>query len=207
MSPMVSKSEGEIFYIDHDTTENIRAKYADDPNVDCEMIAPIDFVYRDNLSASVRGMKFDYIIASHVFEHIPDPIGWLNECAECLKPGGHLGLAIPDKRFTFDLPRQLTSLADWIGAFAEKRKKPSPASVFESAMTARDGVITDTWPVGHALESLDRYIDVHCTVCTAESFSNLMSDARKLGLHPFAIEAMFEPANDWIEFQARLRIA
>jgi predicted SAM-dependent methyltransferase len=207
MSPLVRKSEGTVFYIDHDTTDNIRAKYAADPNVDCKKIVPIDFVYRESLAASVDGKKFDYIVASHVFEHVPNPIGWLNECAACLKPGGHLGLAIPDKRLTFDHTRPLTELSDWVGAFIEHRKQPSPASVFEAAMAHNtNNRMSNRWPVDHAIESVSRYIDVHCTICTAESFTSLILESRGLKLQPFDIEAIFEPQGSWIEFQTRLRI-
>ena len=122
MSPMVSKLEGSIYYVDHDTTENIKAKYRDDPNVDCAKIVEIDFVRSAPLSEVVGALRFDYIIASHVFEHLPDPIGWLNECASVLKPRGRIGLAIPDKRVTFDEPRQLTRLDEWVGAFVEKER-------------------------------------------------------------------------------------
>ena len=54
-------------------------------------------------------------------------------------------------------------------------------------------------------ESLTRYIDVHCTVCTPESFTKLIEVSADLNLHPFKIEAIFLLIEaGWIEFQARL---
>ncbi|RJF69422.1 methyltransferase domain-containing protein [Rhodopseudomonas palustris] len=207
-SPMVQKSQSNIFYIDHDTTEGIRQKYKDDANVDCDAIVPIDFVYHSDLSQSVNGLKFDYIVASHVFEHVPNPIKWLNECAAVLNPGGTLCLALPDKRVTFDRPRQITQLSEWVGALLDRRERPSPASVFEAARSAliEAGLPPSRWPFDHAAESLERYIDVHCTICTLESFTGLIDASRDLGLQPFSIAAAFDTEPQSIEFQARLRL-
>ncbi|MCG6206312.1 class I SAM-dependent methyltransferase [Rhodopseudomonas sp. HC1] len=206
-SPMVRKGQSNVFYIDHDTTEGIKLKYKDDANVDCDAIVPIDFVYRNDLSQSVEGRKFDYIVASHVFEHIPNPIKWLNECASVLNPGGTLCLALPDKHLTFDRPRQITQLSEWIGALLDKRDRPSPASVFEAARSAliEAGLPPSRWPYDHAAESLERYIDVHCTICTLQTFTDLIDGSRNLGLQPFSIVAAFEPEPNSIEFQARLK--
>lgn len=51
----------------------------------------------------------DFIIACHVFEHLENPIGALRTFFRVLKPGGKLILAIPDKRYTRDAGRMVTS--------------------------------------------------------------------------------------------------
>ena len=222
MSPLVTKEMGDVFYIDHDSKENIRKKYSKDPNVDIDKIVEIDFV-NDNrpLAEIVGGRKFDYILASHVFEHIQNPISWLQECDSILKPGGLLSLAIPDKRFTFDYFKELTCPHEWVGSYIEQRNRPSPATVFENATLCNgydfSGLqkgepfpryikpVNLEWALNHAKDALARHIDVHCTVCTAESFAGLINDSRALGLHRFSIEALFPTQLGWNEFQVRLR--
>ncbi len=55
-------------------------------------------------------MPADLLVASHVIEHVPDLITWLREIASVLKPTGQARLAIPDRRYTFDLLRVETQL-------------------------------------------------------------------------------------------------
>lgn len=43
-----------------------------------------------------RNMTFDVITASHVIEHIPDPVGFLTQCRELLRPGGRIVLRTPN---------------------------------------------------------------------------------------------------------------
>lgn len=58
----------------------------------------------------VRPSSLDFIVASHVLEHLPDPLLALRVWYEALAPGGTLLLKVPDKRYTFDAPRSRTTL-------------------------------------------------------------------------------------------------
>ena len=60
--------------------------------------------------------SFDAILASHVLEHMPDPISFLTSAQQLLKPDGLVILALPDKRFMFDFFKPMTSTADWLTA-------------------------------------------------------------------------------------------
>jgi SAM-dependent methyltransferase len=53
----------------------------------------------------------DFVLSSHLLEHLSDPIGALKEWHRVLAPGGTLFLRVPDKRGTFDKDRGRTSLA------------------------------------------------------------------------------------------------
>ena len=59
----------------------------------------------------IQDGKLDFVIASHLLEHLPNPLGFLLECHRVLRPSGILLLMVPDKNYTFDRDRQITPLA------------------------------------------------------------------------------------------------
>ena len=167
----------------------------------------------------------DIAIASHVIEHVPDPIGWLQSVRDAIKPGGVLALSVPDKRFTFDYKRENSSLADIVGSFLEKPLKPTPRMIFDAKSQAvtRNGEISwYTWDKKVQQNEIKQvettesafdfareasltsdYVDVHCWVFTNDSFKELVKELISLNLIPFEILEVSEP--DGNEFIARLR--
>lgn len=60
----------------------------------------------------------DYVIASHVLEHVANPIAALVEWYRVLRPGGIIYLVVPDRRATWEHTRGLTSVAHMLEDFA-----------------------------------------------------------------------------------------
>jgi SAM-dependent methyltransferase len=73
-------------------------------------ILPSDLV-ADAAQLPVAPASLDFLIASHLLEHLPFPLAALRAWYEALAPGGILLLKIPDKRYTFDARRERTPLA------------------------------------------------------------------------------------------------
>src|ERR1700743_1724309 len=93
---------GTVYYVDHASTPELREKYKNDPLVDIDALVEVDAVWgKESLSEALGGKGVDYVIASHVLDHVPDLVGWLAETSAILKANGQLRLAVPDKRFTF----------------------------------------------------------------------------------------------------------
>lgn len=46
--------------------------------------------------------SIDYIIALHTLEHISDPVRVIQHWLDILKPGGGIGIVVPDWRYTWD---------------------------------------------------------------------------------------------------------
>lgn len=63
---------------------------------------------------SVKDGTFDYLIAAHVLEHVDDPISALKTWVRIVKPGGHILIAVPDKRFCGEENRPLTTVKHFI---------------------------------------------------------------------------------------------
>ena len=145
--PLVDKSLGEVYYVDRAPTHELRKWYANNRNVNIQNIKEIDYIWGDQTLVECVGRdnKFDYCVASHVIEHVPDLIGWFREVADILKDGGIASFAIPDKRYTLDSLRPQTTPADLIEAFLLKYRKPSVRHIFDHFSTVVDLEIQDAW--------------------------------------------------------------
>jgi 2-polyprenyl-3-methyl-5-hydroxy-6-metoxy-1,4-benzoquinol methylase len=53
--------------------------------------------------------SMDFVIASHVLEHVANPVFAIEQIFSVLRPQGYALIAIPDKRFTYDRHRATTT--------------------------------------------------------------------------------------------------
>ncbi len=223
--PLVDKSLGKISYLDHASIAELKEKYASDPSVSLERIVSLDYVAGGRpLPEAVAGRKFDYVIASHVIEYVPDMIGFLKEAAQILRVDGFLSLAIPDKRYSFDYFRKDTLLADLIDAHLRHLRHPSSRQVFDHFVNARHVSCTDAWsgplheqmvPHAHTIEDAwqkaravsesDRYPDCHCQVFTPASFFSLLRGLFELDLVDLKVSQFWATAPNESEFFVTLR--
>ncbi len=205
-SPMLRPPAARVKFVDHADSAALRAKYAGDPAVALDDIVAVDAVWGDNtLAQCFPGERFDFVIASHVIEHVPDMIGWLGEVADILAPDGRLILAIPDRRYSFDLLRRETTLTDLIDAHLRGAKRPTPGQVFDvnANAVAHDHMaawfappvvppphyVSRGWALAQAREAqAGTYIDSHCSVFTARSLLELLDGLLELDLLRFCLE-------------------
>lgn len=226
-SPLVKKGEsgGRVSYVDFSTAAMSREKYKNDPNVRIDEIVEPDYLWgAQSLPELVDGRRFDYVVASHVIEHVPDMLGWLQEVASVLEDGGVLLLAIPDKRYTFDYKRDLTSLGTLVESFLLTRRRPGPRDVFDQVslatrLDAREAwsgkLKPDTLQHHGTLESaLERarecarsetYNDVHVNILTPTRFVTLLAQASRLGLCDFSLLSLRDTVYGSCEFLVSLQ--
>jgi SAM-dependent methyltransferase len=69
-----------------------------------------------NLS-SIKSESYDFLLSSHVLEHIANPIKALHEWKRVIKVSGHLIIVVPHKDATFDHQRPITTLQHLIQDF------------------------------------------------------------------------------------------
>ena len=122
-------------FLDHQTQQQLRLKYAHDASIKTARIPFIHYVWSGGTSYAqlTQGQRFHVVIASHVAEHVPDLVTWLLQISEILAPAGVLRLVVPDKRYCFDFRRRLSGIADVVAAFVERRTKPSVAATYDNA--------------------------------------------------------------------------
>lgn len=232
-TPIASRANGAVFYVDHVDTETLRRKYAEDAHMRTRLdeIVEVDYVLSEGQSLAellASEGPFDYIIASHVIEHIPDVVTWLDEIHGLLSPGGILSLVLPDKRFTFDVNRAPTDVSAILDAHHQKLVRPAFGHIFDFSSRTIHGVdATKIWSgeedykgvrrtdcpdpdlmaFEFAQKSLasDGFIDIHCHVFTPASFLEIIDKLGHLGLLKYELASFHPTARDDLEFFVSLR--
>jgi len=215
----------QVTTVDHAGQEALREKYRDSPGVDPGRIEEVDIIWRggpleEAFPPEARG-SHAALIACHVLEHIPDPIGFLLAAERLLMPAGALLLALPDKRWCFDLFRPLSTTGQVLAAHLRRDSRHTAANLFDQMAysAVRDG--SGGWGPGataepllvHSLEQAASwfeqggqqadYVDCHAWQFTPASFALLVLELGELGAIDWRVDWIRpEPA---MEFLVRLR--
>lgn len=98
------------------------------PEVNKEELHEVDVILDiDKCGLSVfEDNSQDFVIINHVLEHLFDPVLAIRECFRVLKRGGTLVASVPDKRFTFDKNRTLTTDVEIFERIKRIPKIPTP---------------------------------------------------------------------------------
>ncbi len=212
-NPIAPKKKGfDVDILDHASATDLREKYQGH-GINLDNIEEVDFVWRGEPLHELIGDNdcYKWIIASHVIEHVPDLISYLQQFEALLEKDGLLSLVVPDKRYCFDHFTPVSTTGDLLDAYINKRIKPSPGQVFDhfsnaskkqgniawgaDATGAAADALVHTFPEAKALwnksETTSEYIDVHCWRFTPASFNLIISDLLRLGLINMEVKVEF----------------
>lgn len=130
---------------------------------------------------------FDFVVSSHVLEHIPDFIGFFKSAEIILRRGGDLVMLVPDKRYTFDVLRNTSTVDQIERAHQDKLRHPSYEMVLDFFTNIDHGVeAAAVWrgdyrprpSYPNALEKAQSVklddADVHCWVFTPDDLRDLL---------------------------------
>lgn len=209
-NPVLSKSEADVYYSDILSTDEVKALYNHDTSVNKDEICEIDFVIRDSYTTSLKSVPgFDYIISSHVIEHIPRVIEFFQDIVNVLNTKGQMYFFLPDSRYCFDRFRFPTSFAE-LYYIHTQGISVAPWQVLDfhnMYIPLNDPHILSTNRKMHLMLShrhsfsnakqkfeatlKGEYITAHYSVFTPESFLLIIHDLVRAGLFPFKLISFF----------------
>jgi hypothetical protein len=234
-SPITAKSKGyRSLILDVYDREQLRDLARKDPGIPKEMVENIEDVDLVGQAMELahlveeRGLtgQIDYVISSHNFEHLADPIRFVQACEKVLRPGGALSMAIPDRRTCFDYFRPWSTTGELLDAFWERRDRPTPGQLFTHYALHAYGHIGGTDLTGWQIDSdpaqirvvgdlqtafsqalsqrttPDIWPDAHCWTFTPASFELIVADLQALGLIKMQVAKILGPNGH--EFYAHL---
>ena len=222
--PIALRGSSAVKYVDVTDRLGLLDHYSDDPSVDPDAVPEIDYWLTgdDGTTATLAeavadGAPFDWVIASHVVEHVPDVVGWLRDVGDILVDGGQCFLAVPDRRFCFDARRSPTTVGMALQAYDLADRIPSVRAVYDHFRTAVDIPAEVAWrgemvgpdksihPFSDVLTNVARvrsgqYVDVHVWTFTPGSFVELVEDLGRLDVVDLTIRDILPTAQGQIEF-------
>lgn len=200
-NPLLRKADGfDVEIVDHLDADGLREKYKN-ANVDLGQIEDVDYISDGGLISDLIGKSnvFDFCIALHVIEHTVDLVGFLLDCQTLLKQTGILVLAVPDKRFSFDVLRPVCTTGDVIQAHVEGRKQHSLGKMFDEFTynCLRSGLPAwerknsgelrffrsgeDALATFSHVRKSKEFVDIHAWQFTPSSFRLIIHDLNKFG--------------------------
>lgn len=182
-----------VTYVDEYDTATLRQMYPDLAGHD---LAEVDVVDNAEKLHKFKAASLDFIIANHFMEHCLDPIGTLINMHGKLRPGGVLYLAIPDKRYTFDHRREVTSYEHLL----QEHHSPSFAMKFQHFLEAAEHIEDKVGDeiYSHAQKLLDQKYSIHFHVWTVEQMMELFTrTASEFGLG-LNVETAAQNQNEYI---------
>jgi SAM-dependent methyltransferase/uncharacterized protein YbaR (Trm112 family) len=168
------------FYVDR-----VRTYAGSDARVD---------IQADAMALPVPDGELDYLCSSHVLEHLANPTGGLLEWHRVLRDGGYLYLIVPDKRYTFDISRKVTTpahlIADFYHAVSTADADHVREFIYESdwerlqpACKPEDKPGLQKLHFDHYIEQVKRgeSVDIHYHTFTPDSLAGFLRAAGLIG--------------------------
>jgi SAM-dependent methyltransferase len=208
---LVVRGEAQMVYCDRLSTEDLQSREKDNQGrigLKCE-VEEMDFVWKDGtLLPAYFGddEKFDFVVSSHVMEHVPNFLGFLAQQFQICKDDGVVCFVVPDVKLTGKYFQPLTTPAQLIDVLLVNRDKPSPGMVYEATYHIFEWPGLENLRAKHVLETqrgyttaqaaefarvaVERYIDVHCWSFTYSTFEDVFAEVRDAGFLDFEIVAI-----------------
>jgi len=184
-SPILEKGAFNVIYVDKfDHRDNSDTYLQGQP-------VYIDCLLGDKLIDEILALNtFSYVVSSHVIEHMPDFIQFFKSVANILRDGARLVMYVPDKRYTFDVLRPVSTITDIEEAHNQHLRHPSRAMARDVHVNSDfSAEAAGLWDKSHrpiptrdstaALKIADELdlakADLHCFTFTSESFLGLIN--------------------------------
>jgi hypothetical protein len=183
--PLPIPTSAKIRYVDRMDVNGLRSHY---PELNSLPLVNVDVIDDGEKLATFKNQSVDFIIANHFIEHTQDPIGTIKRFMEVLKPDAVLYMAVPDKRWTFDLKRPVTPLEHLFRDHNE-----GPAWSYMDHVREWASLVANL--TGDALQAyinktVETQYSIHFHVWTQKEFLEMLIEIRKRLNLPYDISAV-----------------
>lgn len=166
--PKVAK----VHYVDVFTADELRKIF---PREYTKVnLVEIDVVDDGETLTKFKNNSLDFIIANHFIEHCLDPIDTILNMYKKLRREGVIYMGIPEKRYTFDKPRPITSYEHLLEEHKDKTKEKFRLEHTEEAIRLTEkGMKTEADIQKRVKELMDSGFRIHYHVWTQKEMTEM----------------------------------
>jgi predicted SAM-dependent methyltransferase len=189
-APLRVSKRASVKYVDRMSVPDLRQQY---PELSVHKLVHVDIIDDGELLKTIEDSTQDFVIANHFLEHCQNPIGAIHNILRVLRGDGIIYLAIPDKRYTFDVDRPVTTLDHLLKDY-EQGPEWSKRQHFEEWTRTVDRSQRAT----EVARLMDIDYSIHYHVWTQTELLELMTVLKtRLGFQ-FDLELFFKTGNEAI---------
>jgi len=172
-----------VRYVDRLTIDEQRGHY---PELAADALVSVDIVDDGERLATISDASVDFVIANHFLEHCEDSIAAVDAFLRVVRGGGIVYLAVPDKRFSFDVGRSITTLEHLLADHARGPDASRREHYLDWAthVLSRSGGEAEA----EAARLMEAHYSIHFHVWTRRSFFDFLRWCRDDRKMPFRIE-------------------
>lgn len=182
-----------VTYIDRIDVKALRKHY---PELKKFPLTAVDIIDNGESLKKIENESQNFVVANHFIEHCENPIAVLKNHLRVLKKDGIVYWVIPDKRYTFDNTRNLTTI-DHINNDFKKGGKYSRKMHYcewsEKIMGLKNNDV-----IKKSKELMDSQYSIHFHVWTSQSFQEFLLFAKRTYKLPFDILKVVGNINEFI---------
>jgi predicted SAM-dependent methyltransferase len=190
--PLKVPATARVKYVDRMTAVELRKQY---PELEKENLVNVDILDDGERLSSIKDSSQDFVIANHFLEHCQNPIHALLNLIRVVKIGGIVYLAIPDKRYSFDVDRPVTFLEHVMKDYSEGPEW-SRRQHFEEWARLVNKVPNEAEVERQVNSLMEMNYSIHFHVWTQDEMLELMQTVRKMS--DFVMELFLRNVNEVI---------
>lgn len=160
-------------------------------------LVTVDIIDDAETLATVPDNSQDFWIGNHFIEHTRNPVLAIKNAVRVLKPGGVVFMAVPDKRYTFDVKRDITTVEHLLKDYEEGPDWSEEDHYYDfvSKTDKSDGCKNDADIHRVIRELKDANFSIHYHVWDHHAMLNLLMTLAEKLKFPFEISLALAPQN------------